>query len=638
MAELTKSLKRCQTCALLMQTILTCVPRNIYSRYGYLVRSISLGPGHLQWVEDVATEKGLGMELEAYNRPCTGGISKLHERSIPSGYTGSDEAFERAKYWIKECTTHADCGGGLPTTLPARVLDLGENDSSIIVKLHITGKETSELARYACLSHCWGGHLNPTILTKSNMNSWVQGFPSADLPILYQQAIITTKLLGIRYLWIDSICIIQDDNEDWQRESAKMAEIYQNSFVTIAASCSGNEDEEMFSLTSKTYSQIKIKLHPRYGDHKTFICRRSLPNHENWFEYWHPSTFKPDLPLLSRAWIYQERLLAPRVLHYTKEELILECLAESRCECGYHEQYEKSMKAEHASLLFEITPKPNDANKYLGSDSRSTIHRDSRKMVQRWMKIVNEYSALKLSFEKDKFPALSGIAKQIMAATDDEYLAGTWRSELLQCLCWYNADENPGSQIKEWRAPSWSWAAINGRIAFFAAPPEAYRNAGIIPGLEKLAQLHMDQEKRTLKILRAEVVPIGADLTGEVTSGFIEAQGLYGTAIIRHNLPDLSAPSTQYTVFLEGDKFGKNTIVPGSLLLDYELSPSDQLQHVAFLSIGKNQNTDVEAYFVLKSLESKLQDMHELYERIGIFQSIDCSSVMNLVEKTIRVI
>jgi hypothetical protein len=162
--------------------------------------------------------------------------------------TQSDASLQRALDWIRECTgNHAICGKGEARPLPTRILDIGGFGSNRVIKL----VESKGLpAKYAAISHCWGSlSSDPLILTKNTLEAFKNGSSWNQLPRLFQETIDLVQRLGIRYIWIDSLCIIQDDVLDWQQESAMMCSVYSNSYVTIAATGAGNHDKSIYSQT-----------------------------------------------------------------------------------------------------------------------------------------------------------------------------------------------------------------------------------------------------------------------------------------------------------------------------------------------------------------------------------------------------
>ena len=139
--------------------------------------------------------------------------------------------------WLHDCnTTHVGCSVGDPPKLPTRVIDVGLS-SSEGPKPYLLCSGGLE-GRYVALSHCWGtaSLSNPGFKTeRHNYDDLQAGFVLESVPALFRDAIVTTWKLGIQYLWIDSLCIIQDSKDDWEAESAKMGSVYRNAYVTIVA-------------------------------------------------------------------------------------------------------------------------------------------------------------------------------------------------------------------------------------------------------------------------------------------------------------------------------------------------------------------------------------------------------------------
>jgi hypothetical protein len=228
--------------------------------------------------------------------------------------------------WIRECSEkHRDCKHEDEILLPSCVIDVGTSDGQEIPCLRLCSEERGH---YVTLSHCWGPS-NPTRTTAACFQDYLQGIPLANLPKTYRDAIAVTRGLGIRYLWIDSLCIIQDSSEDWEKECIKMPQIYQNSTVTIAEpAASGCESgfldrqpQPGFSdlLTDKETGSVQV----HYGG------RHDL-------SYSHSFTPEKPSPLSERAWILQERLLTRRILYFGSRQMYWECLTNARYEkCHY---------------------------------------------------------------------------------------------------------------------------------------------------------------------------------------------------------------------------------------------------------------------------------------------------------------
>jgi hypothetical protein len=164
----------------------------------------------------------------------------------------SDANFELSKLWLYECVSfHPLCASPRVSPLPTRLVDIGDVTSSRHPFLTIPA--AGEKGRYAALSYCWGSSQNE-ILTTANLKDRMERIPLSSLSKTIQDAAEITRRLGLQYLWVDALCIIQDSVEDWQKESAVMGNVYQNSFVTIQAS--GARDSSMGCFVSRTAQHL----------------------------------------------------------------------------------------------------------------------------------------------------------------------------------------------------------------------------------------------------------------------------------------------------------------------------------------------------------------------------------------------
>ena len=228
-----------------------------------------------------------------------------------TGFTGSESAVEIAKDWLNDCiTSHPNCRDNHDQTLPTRLLDLELLHNTKDLKLVET---TGESGQYAALSHCWGTTQQFTT-TKATLTKRKVCIPFTELPKTFKEAVQVARALRIRYLWIDSLCIIQGDHDDWAREAARMSAVYQNALITIAAAASDSGDKGLFRRSV----EYEVETHPTEGESLSLIFRpprKHLGSRED----------REMFPLAQRAWALQERFLSPRVLHYTSQELSFEC-------------------------------------------------------------------------------------------------------------------------------------------------------------------------------------------------------------------------------------------------------------------------------------------------------------------------
>jgi hypothetical protein len=290
--------------------------------------------------------------------------------SHPSGDTSSDVAFSRMRYWLQECQdTHQLCRKDHNAGLPHRILRI-ESTTRLKLVENVQGND-----KYACLSHRWGTGPHPLCLERSNLYHFKIGIPHSSLPALFQDVQAAVWRLGIRYMWIDSLCIIQDDPDDWRREAASMAAVYENAYFTIAATGSDGCSDRLF----KTMEPVADGSPAMQIGHSGFYVSRSWQHpwriHSREAEHWQL------FPLLSRGWVYQERLLSRRFIYFTTNEVMWECRESRRCECRFEER------------RFKKEPKPGI--------------RDLS-----WTEAVECYTLLSPSKSSDRLPAIAGIAKR----------------------------------------------------------------------------------------------------------------------------------------------------------------------------------------------------------------------------------
>jgi hypothetical protein len=352
-----------------------------------------------------------------------------------------------AVQWMDECLrTHSRCGNNEgEVEMPTRVIDVGPADGSAELRLVLSG--STFRARYLTLSHRWAGS-NPLKLTQDGLSSFLVCIPFGSLPRTFQDAVLVTRSLGFRYLWIDSLCIIQDSGEDWRRECSRMANIYRHGALNIAASSATDCNSGFLSpRILKDYREIRVDW--PVGQAKKPVVLTSEGGRYFDFED------EPFSTLTKRAWILQERLLSSRKLHFGPQKLFWECQHHLR----------------HESLHIPI---PNIKKQVGNLDFDATRPREE--WLDSWYRIVEQYSLCDITALKDRLPALAGLASTMHDKLQDEYVAGLWRADYARGLGW--RCENPESHKdatsnnksnnnkKEFIAPSWSWASILAEVIF----------------------------------------------------------------------------------------------------------------------------------------------------------------------------
>jgi hypothetical protein len=215
--------------------------------------------------------------------------------------TACDRYLTQAEGWVRDCcVNHSQCKERLSTTLPTRVLDVSIHEEFVF----LCETEQTRKGAYVALSHVWGGKV-PIQTTTENINLYKNGIRLESLPQTFRDAVFMTRLLECRYLWIDSLCIIQDSKEDWTEEAARMADVYGNSYVTIAAVMSANSHGGLFSKHKTTAVKHTIQRAGEDGRDVIVDVRPAL-EHTSYYDS-RPYGLPPGAGawLLGRAWCFQ---------------------------------------------------------------------------------------------------------------------------------------------------------------------------------------------------------------------------------------------------------------------------------------------------------------------------------------------
>ncbi|TVY14481.1 hypothetical protein LARI1_G007360 [Lachnellula arida] len=227
--------------------------------------------------------------------------------------------------WLDVCERqHPNCQSA-EIGLSTRSLDLDTQELDVVQLVGMQDIEkTSGLIRYAALSHCWGSGSLLCKTTKLNSAVHRKGIQTKSLPRTFQDAIRITITLGIRYLWIDALCIIQDDADDWSIEAAKMAQVYQGSYITLAATSAQDGNGGLFvdalrspTLVVSTDDDPQLQGNTVEASSLTTTClvRCSIGSLR---DIW-------DSSLSRRAWVLQELVLSPRLVHFTSQQMYYQC-------------------------------------------------------------------------------------------------------------------------------------------------------------------------------------------------------------------------------------------------------------------------------------------------------------------------
>ena len=392
--------------------------------------------------------------------------------------------------------------------LPTRLLEIVKLHSSS--ELYFRLRISSSLAgvpEYVTLSHCWGQGVVFQLKQSSLLQLQEELVCVTELSATFKQAIEVSWHLGFRYLWIDSLCIIQDSLEDWQNEAAKMMDVYSNSQCTLAATASSDGREGLSRPRNIHLIRPYIKIPTSNG-----ILVYGFVN---------ISAFEREIlhsPLNRRAWVLQERLLAPRTLHFSDIQIWWTC-KEAILSESYARQSDvaQQISGDHKRFkngtdTFDYLSSRGPPDMLLEADgmgdyiswsewmSRPTSKQNvpgfapPTPFFEIWDDIVYRYTRTSLTYTSDKAIAIGGLARLFQRRLGDSnrYIAGLWRDSWITQIMWSSFD--PSESVKSDRVPSWSWLSVDGAI--------------------NMHTRHENKQIPTATLVRTDIVPVTEDPFG----------------------------------------------------------------------------------------------------------------------------
>ncbi|PQE09646.1 HET domain-containing protein [Rutstroemia sp. NJR-2017a WRK4] len=444
--------------------------------------------------------------------------------------------FDLGRTWLDKCSkVHPSCKSPRRDSIPLRLIEISCADTSYEPKIRLVSN-TGKLL-YAALSYCWG---NPSFIEDIKLSNktypeWLDDIPFSRLPKSLQDGVIATWKLGLRFLWIDCLCIFQDNNTEKAIEIAKMPEIYRGAYVTISAARSTGSNQgflhdiQVPSVEANIFKMAYVCPDGRLGS--ILLFDDSVPQMMEPIDY--------------RGWTLQEHILSPRLLIYGVHGLRFNCR-----EVIQHDDEEaatgslSSGNNQKLSLLRDIP-------------SNSEIARNT------WARTLVEYSGRTLSHPGDRLLAISGVAKYYSEILNDRYLAGIWLRDLPAALMWENISTQFQRPLGN-RAPSWSWAAIDGAVENFklSVPVDPY-----------LSVISHDIQ------LIEPAAPFGDVSSGHLTlKGFLREASWNGIALVSS-----SFPSREYMTSTVSDAIESELTKDGSVFIKVwclQIHPFDESRHM----------------------------------------------------------
>jgi hypothetical protein len=341
---------------------------------------------------------------------------------------------------------------------PLRLLTVGLDGRPI--KL-VERSPTTSRTEYATLSYCWGSGPNLRT-TKETPTRFREEIPSELIPNTFVDAIRITRSLGIPHIWIDALCIVQDDADEWQSEAAQMSEIYQGSQLTIAAAQSASSSQGCFPPPVHRHRDTDLFFRTRPGAsddcgslvrvYRTDIRDRAAV----------------ESVISTRGWVLQEQLLSPRIVFCMEPDIHWQCQAGYQTQTGLSFDADRSLVDGGSPLL------------------RSSLQLGGRIDHAAWQSVVEQYSIRQFTYSQDRIPAIAGIIRYLQSALDDDVsILGLWRKSFALDLAWLRLGGQ--WQISDITGlPSWTWFACQGNVKYNIRDRYEDRQSKMVENLELL--------------------------------------------------------------------------------------------------------------------------------------------------------
>lgn len=487
-------------------------------------------------------------------------VVQFHQhRRLPTN-TGSALCKTLAKQLIEHCLqNHAHCKRFVSEGwVPTRLVNVTTSPPRLV-----KGSAIPSQTAYATLSHRWKRDL--VKLTTDKLKAFEDAIPVQELSRTFLDAFEMARALGISYVWIDCLCIIQDSNEDWETESAAMGRIYKHGFCNFVATAAADGPDGLF-VDRKQSWRTPFQVRTAWTAPSAGI--QPLKNGSYAFvDSEHPS-YDEEKALGRRGWVFQEQVLSPRTISFGNQ-LHWECEAVA---CEMYPEFDGFVPV-------------NSGRQTYKSHIRET------RTLSNWLEVVQKYGSCRLTYDEDKLIAFSGIAKEFHLKA--EYLAGLWRDDLTWQLLWHT--NGPGARTKSYCAPSWSWASVNTEDLSY--PSYSVR-----------------ARQDVARVIASETTPVQKhEPFGQIADGYIKLQGLLHEVTLFHEDSGrikMHPPASQGRLLLSEEFMLDDSDHPWK---PYYVLP------ITVMSTDPDQNM-INGYLVVLGLILELARSTQYYNRCGYFE------------------
>ncbi|KAK0631333.1 heterokaryon incompatibility protein-domain-containing protein [Immersiella caudata] len=422
--------------------------------------------------------------------------------------------------------THCDREPDFPVNWPQRILRIA-GQTAVLADFN----PTEHAGQYAALSYCWGSEdelrRNPPLkTTASTWNRMRSGVDISDMPLTIRQALTICSRLDIEYIWVDALCIVQDDKADWEIEARKMATVYSLAKVTIIAASSTSCHSGFLDAVHLAGAPFELPAQIKWPPTMKLVARKTNTSTFHFdlkdFANFDPVSVAPTESLDAidhRGWTFQEEYLATRYIKFTKEDIQWQCRDDAGCLCGQAVQ-----KNERRAIYQDLWA---TASQVVSGSSKA--HKTSAATVNRafceagracWETIVKDFSRRQFTSANDKLLALSGLVSRLAPnmqspTVDSTYIAGMWKNMLLDggALSWRCLESAQGRPpTNTIIAPSFSWASLD---------------VGVVYDRGSVGEFGFNMEKPLFEVIDAENALLSADeVFGRVSGGSLTLSGL----------------------------------------------------------------------------------------------------------------
>ncbi|KZM19431.1 hypothetical protein ST47_g9417 [Ascochyta rabiei] len=562
--------------------------------------------------------------------------------------TWSPRIIERAKLWLLDCiSNHERCTSSLQDKiyLPTRLVRIAQEARKLKLSLYQTGANTEKI-RYATLSHCWG-NIKGGQLIAENYDDYVSDIPTQSLPLNFRHAVRIAADLGLEFIWIDSLCIVQGSKKDWDHEAPTMRSIYANSVCNIAATDASDSTQGLI------FKRDPIAILPSaFGKDRSAF----LSNETDLFDH----------PLYRRAWVMQELLLAPRTLHFSRAQVHWSCNTAKASEVypsinfdwtagqiDHHparnfsvlhgssqstilnaRMLETQFKAMLGYDQTEIAQFPSN-----NAESRSVLYPRADSSVARvshygkvrsfgrhpfnqWAALVESYTKMNITMSSDRPIALHGVVT-LLTPYLGQFIGGVWRTFLPMELLWE-------TRITSWRprtyqAPSWSWLSVEGPITY----SRCFRHHPGQTFIATITDMHIEYDENNMIVATP---PAWLRIRGKLAKAYWEGQGFRyihkakGVPVIREVCP---AQATQEPEGEEASFFFDDARYAPRLFFD-EYQDRYHLDEDIYLLAIRHAfpEGDVDKVGSVDGLVLRRSEGLSHFTRVGIFSDAHCLQLL----------